>query len=101
LSRYEHIKGFFARIELKIDVTVSYDRTGDKLREKRYVKRKIKNIVLQLGLTHINVHNVGHSLEGKEGDAQRQSNVLQGQIQTEMVDICDEKVQIFVNKQKT
>ena len=60
--------------DLKIDVMVFDDGTGNKLRKKRNIQKKIHNIFLHLGIAPVHVHHVREDLERIEGDTDGQGD---------------------------
>ena len=74
-----HHQLFPAVGELVRDFMVPDDGAGNQLREEGYVKGKGKEIFLNRRLLPVNVDNVGHGLEGKEGNTDGKGNFRQGQ----------------------
>ena len=72
--------GGAAGADLLVDVVILHDRTGDQLREKRYVQKQLPEIRLRRGVAAVDVDHIGENLEGVKGDANRQGDLRDGQL---------------------
>ena len=62
--------------DLLVDIGVAHDRTCDQLGEEGNVQGKIQNIALHLAIPPVQIHHIGQRLEGEEGDADGQRDIL-------------------------
>ena len=80
---------------------MKYDRSRHKLRKERYKQRIIKNIVFSC-LSSVGIDHIGHLLEGKETDSQRQNNMPELEVCGKgFIQIIHKEIIIFVVKNKT
>ena len=88
--------------DLLIDIGVAHDGAGDQLGEEGNVQGKIQNIALHLAISPVQIHHIGQRLEGEEGDADGQRDILwRDQLGAqEAIDAVGKKVEVFVVAQK-
>ena len=80
---------------------MKHDRSCHKLRKECYKQRIIKNIVFPR-LSSVGVDHIGHLLESKETDPQRQNNMAELEIcGKRFIQIVHKEIIVFVVKNKT
>ena len=92
---------FFAVLDFIRNRLIAHDRACDQLREQGNIETHIQRIFLYLSVTAIYIEHIGHRLERKERNPDRQRNGRYRKCRTEKsVDIVQCKHQIFEHKQK-
>ena len=77
----EHFKRFTSMFKLISNVSVTNDRTGNKLRKQRNICSKVNKALWNGSVVTINVNNIAHCLECVKTYADRQAYLKLGNIQ--------------------
>lgn len=75
---------------------ISYDRSGDELREHAYVGHESKKIMFRLNFISVDVYAVAHGLESEEADTYRKSDTRKIEVHMENgIDALNGKIGVF------
>ena len=89
-------KGMGAVLQLQGNVGITYNGTGNQLREGGHIGTEINNAFLRRNCTTIHIHGVAQYLEEIKADTDGKCDSKQGDGQPrKSIDIADEKVSVF------